>query len=78
MEGLTLRELINRLEKLSNNGRNDSMYVEVHVSDLMEHDRYGQPETAIVTNAFIDQWNNCGTFDESDDSYEYIKLVAHP
>ena len=78
MEGLTLRELINRLEKLSNNGRNDGMSVEVHVSDLMEHDRYGQPETAIITNAFIDQWNNCGIFDESDDSYEYIELVAHP
>ena len=78
MEGLTLRELINRLEELSNNGRNDGMRVEVHVSDLMEHDCYGQPETAIITNAFIDQWNNCGTFDESDDSYEYIELIAHP
>jgi hypothetical protein len=78
MKGLTLRELINRLEELSHNGRNDDMPVEIHVTDLMEHDRYGQPETAIVTNAFIDQWNNCGTFDESDDSYEYIGLIAHP
>ena len=44
----------------------------------MEYDYYGQPETAVITNAFIDQWNNCGTFDESDDSYEYIELIAKP
>lgn len=78
MNELTLRELINRLEELSHNGHNDGMPVEVHVTDLMEHDCYGQPKTAIVTNAFIDQWNNCGTFDESDDSYVYIELIAHP
>ena len=78
MECLTLRELINRLEELSHNGHNDDMPIEIYVTDLMEHDCYGQPETAIVTNAFINQWNNCGTFDESDDSYEYIELIAYP
>lgn len=75
---MTLRELINRLEELSNKGRNDGMTVEVHVTDLMEYDLYGQPETAVITNAFIDLWNNGPSFDESDDSYEYIELIAKP
>lgn len=73
---MTLREFINRLEKLSNNGLNDNMSVEVHVKGYMKQDCYGQDDTVYVKNAYIEQYNNCGTFDESDDSYEFIKIIA--
>ena len=73
---MTLREFINRLEELSNNGRNDGMSVHVHVKGYMEQDCYGQDDTVHVKNAYIAQYNNCGTFDESDDSYEFIKIIA--
>ena len=73
---MTLREFINRLEELSKNGRNDNMSVHVHVKDYMEQDCYGQDETVHIKNAYITQYNNCGTFDESDDSYEFIEIIA--
>jgi len=66
MEGLTLRELINRLEKLSHNGLNDGMSVEISDPDFGDY---------VIKGAFIDQFNDGETFDESDYSYEYIKLV---
>ena len=65
MKGLTLRELINRLEELSNNGRRDGMSVEISDPDFCNY---------VITGAYIEQFNNCGTFDESDDSYEYVEL----
>ena len=73
---MTLRELINRLEELSKNGLNDKMTVMVHVEGYMEQDCFGQDDCAEVVNAYIDMFNNCGTFDESDDSYEFIKIKA--
>lgn len=73
---MTLREFIDRLEELSQNGKNDHMPVEVHVKGYMEQDCYGQDDTAYVKNAFITQYNNCGTFDESDDSYDFIEIIA--
>jgi len=66
MKGLTLRELINRLEELSRNGLNDGMPVEISDPDFSNY---------IIKGAFIDQFNNAGTFDESSDSYEYVSLV---
>ena len=66
MKGLTLRELINRLEELSHNGLNDGMSVELSDPDFGNY---------VIKGAFIDQFNNGDTFDESDDSYEYIGLV---
>jgi len=73
---LTLREFINRLEELSNNGRNDSMSVHIHIEGYMGQDCYGQDDTVDVKNAYIAQYNNCGTFDESDDSYEFIEIIG--
>ena len=29
-----------------------------------------------IKNAYITQYNNCETFDESDDSYEFIEIIA--
>lgn len=78
MKNLTLRELINRLEELSNNGRNDNMEVAVHVKDLMDYDCFDQPEAAPVTNAYIALYNDGPNFDESSESYEYIMINAHP
>jgi len=66
MKGLTLRELINRLEELSRNGLNDGMPVEISDPDFSNY---------IIKGAFIGQFNNAGTFDESSDSYEYVSLV---
>lgn len=65
MKGLKLRELINRLEELSNNGRRDDMSVEISDPDFGNYE---------IKGAYIEQFNNCGTFDESDDSYEYVEL----
>ena len=62
---MKLRELINRLKELSNNGRNDNMSVEISDPDFGNYE---------IKGAYIAQFNNCGTFDESDDSYEYIEL----
>lgn len=73
---MTLRELINRLEALSNNGRRDQMTVMLHVDGYMEQDCYGQDECETVDGACVDMYNNCGTFDESDDSYEFIKIYT--
>lgn len=71
---ITLRELINRLEQLSHNGRNDNMTVMMHSEAYMEQDCYGQDECDYVHNAFISMFNDCGTFDESTESYEFIKI----
>lgn len=65
MKGLKLRELINRLEELSNNGRRDDMSVEISDPDFGNYE---------IKGVYIEQFNNCGTFDESDDSYEYVEL----
>lgn len=73
---MTLREFINKLEKISNGGRNDHMTVMVHVEGYMEQDCYGQDETVDVKGACIDMYNDCGTFDESTESYEYVKIRA--
>lgn len=73
---MSLREFINRLEELSKNGRNDHMSVHVHVKGYMEQDCYGQDECETVKNAYIAQFNNCGTFDESDESYEFIEIIV--
>lgn len=46
---MTLRQLINRLETLSNNGRNDGMEVQIQNSfDPFQND--------FATNAFIDRY----------------------
>ena len=74
MKALTLRELINHLEKLSKNGRNDRMPVMMHSDAYMEQDCYGQDECDNVHGACIDMFNDCGTFDESTESYEFIKI----
>ena len=74
---MTLRELINRLEELSHNGVYDNMTVMLHSKAYMEKDCYGQDECEVIKNAYRSEWNNCGTFDESDDSYEYIGLTLN-
>lgn len=66
MKSLTLRELINRLEELSHNGLNDGMTVELSDPDFGNY---------VIKGAYIEQFNNCDTFDESDDSYEYVGLI---
>lgn len=73
---MQLRELINRLEKLSRNGLNDHMDVMLHVDGYMEQDCFGQDECEDVKGACIDMFNNCGTFDESSDSFEFIKIYT--
>lgn len=73
---MTLRELINKLEKLSKNGLNDGLSVMVHIDGYMEQDCFGQDECVDVNNVYIDIFNDCGDFDESDSSYEFIKIKA--
>lgn len=73
---MTLRELINKLEGLSRNGMNDRMTVMVHVEGYMEQDCYGQDECEEVEGVVIDMFNDCGTFDESTESYDFIKIKA--
>lgn len=46
---MTLRQLINRLETLSNNGRNDGMEVQIQNS-------FDQFQNDFATNAFIDRY----------------------
>lgn len=65
---MTLRELINRLEELSHNGRNDYMSVEISGED----EEMGQ---FVVKGAYIEQFNNAGIFDESTESYDYVGLI---
>ena len=77
MKGLTLRELINRLEELSNNGKRDGMPVQISEFQKSEYDA-DDLGLFNIKGAFIEQFNNADTFDESDDSYEYIELIAHP
>ena len=73
---MKLRELINRLEELSNKGRNDNMTVQI--SEFQKSEYLAEDlELFEVKGAFIEQFNNCGTFDESDDSYEYIGLIIN-
>ena len=66
MKDLTLRELINRLEELSNNGRRDGMTVELSDPDFGNY---------VIKGAYIERFNNCDTFNESSDSYEYVGLI---
>jgi hypothetical protein len=73
-KAITLRELINRLEQLSDNGKNDRMSVMMHSEAYMEQDCFGQDECDNVYGACIDMFNDCGTFDESTESYEFIKI----
>lgn len=54
-----LRELINRLEELSKNGRNDGMTVEVLDAD---------GDGCNISNVYIDRYVS------SDDEYEFIAL----
>lgn len=71
---MKLRELINRLEELSYNGINDNMTVQISrfsKSEYLAEDL----ELFSVKNAYIEQFNNAETFDESDDSYEFIELI---
>lgn len=58
---LTLRELINRLEKLSKDGRNDNLPVSVDIGDDRE---------VSITGAFIDR------YESSNDEYDYISLQS--
>lgn len=76
MGGLTLRELINRLEELSNNGRRDGMSVQISEFQKSEYDA-DDLGLFSVKGAFIEQFNNGDTFDESDDSYEYVGLIIN-
>ena len=57
----TLRELINRLEKLSKDGRNDNLPVSVDIGDDQE---------VSITGAFIDR------YESSNDEYNYISLQS--
>lgn len=64
---MKLRELINRLEELSHNGRNDNMDVEAwseSEGDVYDLNRLGLS----VKNAFID------TFSSPNDEYEFIQI----
>ena len=66
---MKLRELINRLEKLSHNGKNDNMDVEAwseSEGDVYDLNRLGLS----VTNAYIDR------FSSANDEYEYIQIVT--
>ena len=76
MGSLTLRELINRLEKLSNNGKRDGMSVKISEFQKSEYDA-DDLWLFSVKGAFIEQFNNADTFDESDDSYEYVGLIIN-
>ena len=73
---MTLRELINRLEELSHNGVYDNMTVMLHSSGYMDQDCYGQDECETVKSAYRSSWYSCGTFDESDDSYDFVKISS--
>ena len=59
LKNYKLRELINRLEELSKNGRNDGMTVEV-----LDFEGDG----CNISNAYIDRYVS------SDDEYEFIAL----
>lgn len=58
---LTLRELINRLEKLSKNGRNDNLPVSVDIGDDQE---------VSITSAYM------ARYESSNDEYDYISLQS--
>ena len=71
---MRLRELINRLEEISHNGRNDNMNVQI--SEFQKSEYLAEDlELFEVKGAYIEQFNNCGTFDESDESYNYVGLI---
>jgi len=74
MKSINLRELINKLEEISDNGRNDYLSVMIHSDVYMEKDCFGQDECDEVHGACIDIFNDCGTFDESTESYEFVKI----
>lgn len=61
---LTLRELINRLEKLSMGGKNDNLPVSMDIGD------YGDYQEVSITGAYIDR------FESSNDEYDYISLQS--
>ena len=66
---MKLRELINRLEELSNNGKNDNMDVEVwseSEGDVYDLNRLGLS----VKNAYIDR------FCSPNDEYEFIQIIT--
>lgn len=58
---LTLRELINRLEKLSKDGRNDNLPVSVDIGDDQE---------VSITGAYVDR------YESSNDEFDYISLQS--
>jgi hypothetical protein len=58
---LTLRELINRLERLARNGKNDNLTVSVDI---------GEDQEVSITGAFIDR------YESSNDEYDYISLQS--
>ena len=60
---MTLRQLINRLEMLSNNGRNDNMEVQIqNTFDPFQND--------FATNAYID------TYVSSNLEYDFILITT--
>lgn len=66
---MKLRELINRLEELSNNGRNDNMDVEIFVDGynyIIDGNEIGDE----VTGAYISR------FVTSNDEYDFIQIVS--
>ena len=60
MKVMTLRELINRLEELSRNGRNDNMPV------------FGYAEDGMIDMDVVGAWID--RFVSSNEEYEYVKL----
>lgn len=60
---LTLRELINRLEKLSMGGRNDNLPVFVDIGE-------GDYQEVSITGAYIDR------YESPNDEYDYISLQS--
>lgn len=66
---MKLRELINRLEELSKNGRNDNMDVEVFSNehnDIIDGNEIGDA----VTGAYISR------FITSNDEYDFIQIIT--
>lgn len=66
---MKLRELINRLEQLSHNGKNDNMHVEVWSQtegDVVDGNDSGYELRAAVINKFV----------SSNEEYEYIELIT--
>lgn len=67
---MKLREFINRLEYLSQNGKNDNMTVEVFNPELMGYDytKYANTMSESITDVSIDRYVT------NNDEYEYIRI----